>query len=131
MKELITIAFLLIGAIFMFLAALGILKMPDLFTRMQAVTKASTLGITFLIMAVAVHFADLGITTRAVLVIVFFFLTTPVAAHVIGRAAYFEGVPLWENTIMDDLRERYRERQDVPVDSFSENKNSDPLDEDR
>jgi multicomponent Na+:H+ antiporter subunit G len=55
---------------------------------------------------VAVHFQELGVTTRAVLVIAFFFLTAPVGAHVIARAAYAVGVPLWEGTITDELRDR-------------------------
>lgn len=96
-----------IGSLFMLLAAVGVLRLPDLFTRMQASTKSSTLGAACILLAVAVHFGRLGITTQAVLVIAFFFLTTPVAAHMIARAAYMSGVPLWEKTVMDDLQGRY------------------------
>jgi multicomponent Na+:H+ antiporter subunit G len=81
--------------------------MPDVFTRLQAATKASTLGVGCIITALALHFETTGITIRALLVVAFFFLTAPVAAHVIGRAAYFVGVPLWEGTIIDELRGRY------------------------
>jgi multicomponent Na+:H+ antiporter subunit G len=98
---------LIVGASFLLLAAIGIIRMPDLFQRIQASTKASTLGAGCLLLALAFHFQDFGITVRAFLVIAFFFLTAPVAAHVIGRAAYFVGVPLWEKTIVDELRGRY------------------------
>jgi multicomponent Na+:H+ antiporter subunit G len=56
-------------------------------------------------LAVAVDFADLAITTRVVLIIAFVFLTAPISAQMIGRAAYFVGVPLWQGTTMDELQE--------------------------
>ncbi len=107
MSELVSALLLLIGATFMLLAAVGVARMPDLLTRMQTATKASTLGIGCLLLAVAVHFSQLSIITRALATIAFVFLTAPVAAHMIGRAAYFVGVPLWEGTVCDELRGRY------------------------
>jgi multicomponent Na+:H+ antiporter subunit G len=81
--------------------------MPDLFTRMQPATKAATLGVTCMLLAVAVYFGRIGITTRAFAGITFFFLTAPVTAHLIGRAAYFVGVPRWEGTVVDELYDKY------------------------
>lgn len=107
MTETVSTALLLIGASFLLLAAVGLLRMPDLFTRMSAVTKGTTLGVGCMLLAVGVYFPGLGITTRALAAIVFFFVTAPVAAHMIGRAAYFVGVPLWEGTVRDELRGRY------------------------
>lgn len=95
------------GAVFLLLAAVGIFRFPDLYSRMQAATKGATLGIALMLLGVAVYFDELGATTRAFLVIVFFFLTTPVAAHMLGRAAYILGVPLWEGTMADELKGRY------------------------
>ena len=118
MKDLVVAALLLAGGAFMLLGALGLVRLPDVFTRMQAATKAATLGAACLLAAVAVHFAELGVTSRAVLVIAFLFLTAPVGAHVLARAAYSAGVPLWEGTVRDELREAYRvvpgEVQDPP-----------------
>jgi multicomponent Na+:H+ antiporter subunit G len=54
-----------------------------------------------------VHFNDLGITMRALAASVFFLLTAPVSAHLMGRASYFLGVPLWEGTVRDELRGHY------------------------
>jgi multicomponent Na+:H+ antiporter subunit G len=107
MIEVVTNVLLLVGASFLLLAAIGLLRMPDLFTRMSAATKGTTLGVGCMLLAVGIYFPGLGITTRALAAIVFFFVTAPVAAHMIGRAAYFVGVPLWEGTVRDELRGRY------------------------
>jgi len=106
-SELLSAALMLIGASFLLLAAVGVVRMPDLFTRMQPATKAATLGVACMLLAVAVYFGRIGITTRAVAGIAFFFLTAPVTAHLLGRAAYFVGVPLWEGTVIDELRDKY------------------------
>ncbi|OFW17990.1 MAG: Na+/H+ antiporter subunit G [Acidobacteria bacterium RIFCSPLOWO2_02_FULL_59_13] len=107
MTEWVTAILLLIGTTFMLLAAVGVLRMPDLFLRLQTATKAVTFGVVFTFLAVAVHFAELGVSFRALLIIAFFFLTSPVAAHRIARAAYFVGVRLWEESVVDELRGRY------------------------
>jgi multicomponent Na+:H+ antiporter subunit G len=103
MSERFNAVLLVVGALFMLLGALGVLRLPDLFMRLQASTKASTLGAGCLLLGVAIHFQDLGVATRAALVIAFFFLTAPVGAHMIARAAYAVGVPLWEGTLIDEL----------------------------
>jgi multicomponent Na+:H+ antiporter subunit G len=107
MREIITSSLILFGAFFMLLAAVGIVRLPDLFMRMHAATKSGTLGVSGMILAVAVHFGDLGIAMRSALIIVFIFMTAPVAAHFIARAAYIIEVPLWENTVTDELRGKY------------------------
>jgi multicomponent Na+:H+ antiporter subunit G len=105
--ELITAFLLLCGAVFSFIAALGILRMPDLFTRMQAAAKTGTLGVGLILLALAVHFGEIGVATRAALVIMFLFLTAPIAAHMIARAGYISGVRLWEHSVCDELKDQY------------------------
>jgi multicomponent Na+:H+ antiporter subunit G len=109
-RDWITTVLMLVGSTVILLAAVGVLRMPDLYSRMQAATKASILGVGCLLLALAVDFADLAITARALSIIVFVFLTAPVSGHMIGRAAYFVGVPLWEGTTIDELRGRYDPR---------------------
>lgn len=104
---IVTSALMLFGASFMFLAALGVLRLPDIYIRMHAATKSGTLGVSGMILASAVHFGELGVTTRAVLIVVFLYLTAPVAAHFIGRAAYRAGAPMWDGSVVDELRGRY------------------------
>jgi multicomponent Na+:H+ antiporter subunit G len=98
---------MIIGTVFMLLAGVGILRMPDLFLRMSATTKAATLGVSFFLLALAVYFGSLGTTSRALATIIFVLLTAPVAAHMIGRAAYLGDIPLCEETVVDDLSGRY------------------------
>jgi multicomponent Na+:H+ antiporter subunit G len=103
--DLVAAGLVLVGGVFMLLAGIGVVRMPDLFTRMQAATKGATLGAGCLLLAVAVHFRNLDVSARAVLVIVFVLLTAPVAAHLIARAAYAVGVPMWTGTLRDELKE--------------------------
>lgn len=107
MNEAFVSILLLAGAAFMVLAAVGILRLPDLPTRMHASTKAGALGAMLIMGGVAVHFADSTVSARAIAFIVFVLLTAPVAAHVIGRAGYFTGIDLWKGSVKDELRERY------------------------
>lgn len=107
MTEIIGIILLLIGTIFMFISALGLMRMPDLYLRMSASTKTSTIGVGTVLLAAAVYFNDLAIASRALAVIFFLLLTAPIAAHMIGRAAYSTGVPLWEGTRYDELKGKY------------------------
>jgi multicomponent Na+:H+ antiporter subunit G len=101
-----TIAVIL-GVVFSVLAAVGVLRMPDVYNRLQVASKASSLGIALLMLGVALHFGELSVTIRALLVVIFLFLTAPVAAHVIGRAAYIAGVPLAPGTEPDELAGAY------------------------
>ena len=103
----IVAALMAIGAFFMFVAAIGVLRMPDVFMRLSASAKASTLGASSLLLAAAVHFYDFAIATRIVAIIAFIVMTVPVAAHMLGRAAYLSNVALWKGTVRDDLRGRY------------------------
>ena len=107
-KEIVVMALLFLGAGLMFLAGIGILRMPDLFLRMSSTAKAGTLGAGMILIGAAVYFNEFGIFTRVFAIISFLLLTAPIAAHMIGRAAYFDGVPLWEGTIQDDLKSHYR-----------------------
>jgi multicomponent Na+:H+ antiporter subunit G len=105
-REWLVLGLLVAGALFLLLAAVGVFRLPDVYTRMQAATKAATLGAGCTLSAVAVYFDDFGVTVRALLVVAFIFLTAPVAAHMIGRAAYIIGVPFWHGTKIDELAAR-------------------------
>lgn len=108
LREYIVAVLILSGSLFMLLGGLGLLRMPDLFLRMSATSKAATLGAGLVLLGAAVFFDDFAITSRVIAIIVFLLLTTPVAAHMIARAAYFDGVPLWSSTLLDELRGHYR-----------------------
>lgn len=95
-----------IGALLMLIAAIGLVRMPDLFLRISASSKGATLGVVALMLATALHFGDLGVTSRTVAVSIFMLLTAPVAAHMAGRAAYKDGARFWERTVLDEQIEQ-------------------------
>jgi len=101
------------GTIFIFLAAVGLIRMPDTYLRISVTTKAATLGIGLLMLAAAVYFQELSITTRVMAIILFIILTSPVSGHLIGRTSYFSGVRLWKNSVMDDLDGKYQKHSQV------------------
>jgi multicomponent Na+:H+ antiporter subunit G len=101
MIEIIASVLMIGGTLFMIIATIGILRLPDLYTRMHSISKAGTVGAGLLLMGVAVHFGQLSFTTRAVAVILFILLTAPVASHIIGRAGYLAGVPVWGGSRFD------------------------------
>lgn len=104
--------FLLLGSAFVLVASIGIVRMPDLMMRMHASTKAGTLGAGLMSLAIMIFFPEISVWTRAVALIFFVLLTAPVAAHMIGRAAYYGGVELWEGTFVDELKDYHEETKD-------------------
>ena len=107
MEEILSQVMMLIGAIFILIASIGVVRLPDLFMRMHSNSKSATLGVLFIMLGLALHFDTLAIYIRALAVVLFFMITAPVAAQIIGRAAYFSGVPLWEETLSDVLKDQY------------------------
>jgi multicomponent Na+:H+ antiporter subunit G len=106
MRDGVVAALMLLGAALMLVAALGVSRLPDLFSRMQAAAKAGTVGASLILLGVSVFFAELQVTTRALTVVAFLFLTAPVAAHLLARAGYLVHVPLYRTRI-DELRARF------------------------
>ena len=102
MMEWMSGGLLIAGSLLALLASIGVLRMPDVFTRMQASTKASTLGLGCLLVGVAVRNPEFAFVVRAASIAAFMLLTTAVGAHVIARAAAVTGVPLWEGSIVDE-----------------------------
>ncbi|MRG92143.1 monovalent cation/H(+) antiporter subunit G [Polyangium spumosum] len=100
-------ALLLVGSLFVLLACVGILRMPDLFTRLQVTSKASVLGMTCILTASALHFGEPAVTTRAIVIIAFVVLTMPVATHLLARAGYTTNVPLAPETVVNELVGHY------------------------
>ena len=86
--ELATAVLVVAGGFFAFAAALGVLRMKDVYIRMHASTKAGTLGCGLILLAVALHFLQIGTIARALAAIIFLLVTAPVAAHMIGRAVF-------------------------------------------
>lgn len=105
MTEWLSGGLFIAGAVLALLAGVGVLRMPDVFTRMQASTKASTLGLGCLLAALAIRHPEVSFVVRAGSIGAFMMLTTAVAAHVIARAAALSGAPLWKGTLVDERPE--------------------------
>ena len=97
---------LLLGAAFCLVAAIGVVRLPDLFTRMHAASKAGAVGGGLILLAVALLSFDTAVALRAVLGIVFLLLTTPVAAHLLARASYRITDQSHVNVVDDELKSK-------------------------
>jgi len=101
----------LIGSIFLFLGALGVLRMPDLYNRMQAGTKSTTLGSILTLLGIGIyHTAWLW---QMLILIVFVVATNPLSSHSLARAAHFARIPLTSKTVEDKLAEKAKSKSEV------------------
>lgn len=87
MNELFAALLIITGSLFMLIAAIGVIRLPDVFMRMHAITKASSLSILLISAGLVIVVPTLRIFFGSLTLIVFIFLTTPVASHMIARAA--------------------------------------------
>lgn len=103
--DILIIIFSSFGAIFVLLAAVGIVRMPDLYLRISVTTKAATLGVGLILVGASLYFREASITSRVLAIVFFLLLTAPISAHLIGKASYFVGIPLWRKSVIDDLKD--------------------------
>ncbi|SOE17499.1 multicomponent Na+:H+ antiporter subunit G [Hoeflea halophila] len=101
---LISAALLVIGSVFALVASIGLLRLPDLYTRMHAASKAGTMGACLMLIALAVQANDVGTMSRALAGVVFFLLTAPVSSHLLAKAAYAVGYRLASISVMDEMK---------------------------
>lgn len=85
------------------LAAVGVIRFPDVYTRMHAATKAPAFGILLFLIAAVFYFADFYTSAISLMIVVFIFLTAPVASHIISRIAHLLNTEIWSKTGIDEL----------------------------
>jgi multicomponent Na+:H+ antiporter subunit G len=105
MINIIGLIFISIGIAFDFFGCLGLVRLPDVYCRLQAATKCVTLGTCSILFG---SFLIVGFTAagmKSLLCIIFVILTAPVAAHAIARGAHRAGVKLWKDSIVDKYAE--------------------------
>lgn len=105
MTDLLGSALVVLGTLLIVLAAFGLLRMPDIYLRLSATSKSSSLGIACVLAGVALLMQDTGVTLRALIIVAFVVLTVPVASHILGRAAYRAGTKLWAGSVVDEMGE--------------------------
>jgi multicomponent Na+:H+ antiporter subunit G len=114
-RDAVVIALCAVGIFFALSGAVGILRMPDVYTRVQCSSKTITMGAVPLLVALAV--AKGPITSyggRALFVAVLVLLVNPAASHAIARAAYKTGVPMWSGSVVDEPRDEEPAAEEVP-----------------
>ncbi|GAE31657.1 monovalent cation/H(+) antiporter subunit G [Alkalihalobacillus hemicellulosilyticus] len=111
--EIIISIFVIIGGFLSLLGSIGLIRFPDVYGRTHAATKSATLGVISIIIATFLFFLLIQgeFIMKLLLAIIFVFLTAPVAAQMVGRAAYRTEVPLWEKSVQDDLKKAQKESQ--------------------
>jgi len=104
--EWVVALLVLVGTGITLISSLGVIRLPDVYTRAHATTKSATLGILFILLGAFVYFVYVHhiVSVRLLLGIVFVFLTAPVAGHLIIRSAHRSGVPLADISVRDDLK---------------------------
>jgi len=85
MKELIVLILIFLGSLFILIAAIGLLRFTDIYNRMHATTKATSFGLLLIVSGVALHYLSVVVLIKAILVIVFIYLTAPLAAHAVSK----------------------------------------------
>ncbi|WP_297092251.1 monovalent cation/H(+) antiporter subunit G [Thermococcus sp.] len=106
----------LLGTFFYILSSLGLIRMPDVYNRMQTATKSATLGSLGVIIGVGIwalgtDFGSIPWLTKTIVIAVFLLLTNPISAHALIRAAYRSGIPLWEGSVVDRYREHLEAKE--------------------
>ena len=104
-RDLVAYALMALGLAFDLLGCLGLVRLPDVYNRLQAGTKSVTLGTFLLLAGVVVKFGFGAMGWKAVLCVFFIAMTSPTAAHAIARAAHRSGVPLSADSVVDRYRE--------------------------
>ena len=105
MTDIIALILLAVGAAFDLFGCIGLVRLPDVYNRVQGATKCVTLGTCLMLFGVALYVGTGEVAAKALLCAGFVLLTSPVAAHAIAQAAHRSGVPLWEGSVMDKYRE--------------------------
>ena len=102
MIDYLVATLLWIAGIFTLIAAIGVLRFPDVYLRMHAATKAGTVGVISSLLALALYFDDPAIRVRALLVALFLWVTAPIVAHVLSRASLIAHVPMATRTTCNE-----------------------------
>ena len=113
MNDILTMIFSGLGVIFILIASIGIVRMPDFFLRLSVTVKATTLGVGFILLSMVIFFGELSVATKALAIVLFLLITSPVGAQLIGRVSYFTGMTLWKKSVLDELKGKYNKETHV------------------
>lgn len=121
--DVVSALFLLCGAFLAFAAGVGVVRFPDLLARMHAATKPQVLGLILVLAGLSLRLRSWGAVATLFLVVVFQLLTSPVAAHMVGRAGYRTGKVRTDLLVVDELT---RDQEAAEREDTGEHDDADP-----
>ena len=102
-----------VGVFFDLAGCIGLIRLPDVYNRLQAATKCATLGTCSILLGIFVIQGFSASGTKALLCLVFVLLTSPTGAHALARGAYIYGVKLWEGSVKNEYAEIQQQKHDI------------------
>lgn len=103
--QILSLFFIVPGVLFMLVSSVGLIRLPDFYIRNSASTKAMTLGTGLVLVGVIISFNSIDVMAELLAIIFFILLITPLAAHIMTRAAVKTGVPFWKKTSLKELED--------------------------
>ncbi|MDP2173028.1 MAG: monovalent cation/H(+) antiporter subunit G [Candidatus Cloacimonadaceae bacterium] len=101
----ISIVLLIVGITFDLFGCIGLLRLPDIYNRLQSATKCVTLGTCSILLALFLHYGFTGVGIKALIAIPLLFFASTVGAHALIRGSYKFGLKLTDKTVIDDYKE--------------------------
>ena len=105
MTDIIGYILITIGILFDIFGCIGLVRLPDVYNRLQASTKCVTLGTILLLVGIAVIQGPTGVSAKAIICAVFILITSPTAAHAIAKGSHAAGIKLWKDSVVDKYAE--------------------------
>jgi len=105
MSSIVAGILLIIGLLFNILGCVGLIRLPDVYNRLQAATKCVTMGTCLVLISMMIFGGSGALTAKLLICMVFILITSPTAAHALARGAHTSGVKLWEKSVIDKYRE--------------------------
>lgn len=105
MSDTISLIFIIIGVVFDLFGCVGLIRLPDVYNRLQAATKSVTLGTCSILFGLFIKYGFSAIGMKALIAIPLLFFASTVAAHALVRGSYKFGIKLWDKTVIDDYKD--------------------------
>jgi multicomponent Na+:H+ antiporter subunit G len=103
--EWLIFSVLILGALFVLISAIGLLRLPDLYMRMHATTKTTSMGVTLILAGIIMAYPEVTIVIKGLLIIIFIYLTAPLGTHMISKAGHLLNIKKWDRYVEDDMEE--------------------------
>jgi len=105
MNNMASTIFISVGVLFNLFGCIGLIRLPDVYNRLQSATKCVTLGTCSILVGVLIHFGFINTGVKALIAIPLLFFSATVAAHALVRGAYHAGIKLGDKSVKDDYKD--------------------------